>query len=267
MTKPSTKIHHSLPEQTKTDINLLKTALRYRYHTQDQLYDMRVKLHELRQGSSLEKYINDFDTLAHHLELPEQQKFIISLLNKNRHFLADNHRHTTMLLPLQSANITLQIRILILSWWISCNRSVRKLVSNILESNKNRTPINILNALLIDHTTINAILWDILTREMPPMPVPHDNHHSHPPIKPKLRTKLEELTFQANTTIIVTWFKIIPCRTNSASTHLSTLIISTIHTHHPSTYPTHTTHPHASLSTLTHPIIKLILNQSPYQPE
>ena len=35
---------------------------------------MRVKLHELRQGSSLETYINDVDTLAHHLELPKQQK-------------------------------------------------------------------------------------------------------------------------------------------------------------------------------------------------
>ena len=64
----------SLPEQTKTDINLLKAALRDRYHTQDRLYAMRVKLHELRQGSSLETYINDLDTLACHLELPEQQK-------------------------------------------------------------------------------------------------------------------------------------------------------------------------------------------------
>ena len=65
---------HSLPEQTKNDINLLKAALRDRYHTQDRLYDMRVKLHELRQSSSLETYINDLDTLARHLELPEQQK-------------------------------------------------------------------------------------------------------------------------------------------------------------------------------------------------
>ena len=39
--------HRSLPEQTKTDINLLKTALRDRYHTQDRLYDMRVKPYEL----------------------------------------------------------------------------------------------------------------------------------------------------------------------------------------------------------------------------
>ena len=43
--------YRSLPEQTKTDINLLKAALRYCYHTQDRLYGMRVKLHELRQGS------------------------------------------------------------------------------------------------------------------------------------------------------------------------------------------------------------------------
>ena len=73
----------SLPEQTKTNINLLKAALRDRYHTQDRLYDMRVKLHELRQGSSLETYINDLDTLARHLELPEQQKihyFILGVL-------------------------------------------------------------------------------------------------------------------------------------------------------------------------------------------
>ena len=46
---------------------------------------MRVKLHELRQGSSLETYINDLDTLARHLELPEQQKihyFIFGLKPK-----------------------------------------------------------------------------------------------------------------------------------------------------------------------------------------
>ena len=52
---------------------------------QDRLYDMRVKLHELRHRSSLEMYINDLDTLAHHLELPEQQKihyFIFGLKPK-----------------------------------------------------------------------------------------------------------------------------------------------------------------------------------------
>ena len=46
---------------------------------------MRVKLHKLRQWSSLETYINDLDTLAHHLELPELQKihyFIFGLKPK-----------------------------------------------------------------------------------------------------------------------------------------------------------------------------------------
>ena len=66
--------YRSLPDQTKTDINLLKAALRGRYHTQDRIYDMPVKLHESRQGSWLETCINDLDTLARHLELPEQQK-------------------------------------------------------------------------------------------------------------------------------------------------------------------------------------------------
>ena len=75
--------YRSLPEQTKTDVNLLKAALRDRYHTQDRLYDMRVKLHELRQGSSLETYINDLDTLARHLELPEQQKIHYSSLGSS----------------------------------------------------------------------------------------------------------------------------------------------------------------------------------------
>ena len=77
--------YHSLLDQAKTDINLLKANLRDRYHTQDQLCDMRVKLHELRQGSSLETYINNLDTLARHLELPKQQKihyFIFGLKSK-----------------------------------------------------------------------------------------------------------------------------------------------------------------------------------------
>ena len=46
---------------------------------------MGVKLHKLRQGSSIETYINDLDTLARHLELPEQQKihyFIFGLKPK-----------------------------------------------------------------------------------------------------------------------------------------------------------------------------------------
>ena len=37
---------------------------------------MRVKLHELRQGSSLATYINDLDTIARHLELTKQQKIL-----------------------------------------------------------------------------------------------------------------------------------------------------------------------------------------------
>ena len=65
-------------------------------------------------------------------------------------------------------------------------------------------PINILNALPIDHTSINAVLWDILTGEMPPVPVPQDDHYFHPPIKPTTSIKLEGLTFPANATIIVT---------------------------------------------------------------
>ena len=82
--------YHALPEQTKTDINLLKAALRDRYHTQDRLYNMRVKLHELRQVSSLETYVNDLDTLTRHLELAEQQKihyFIFGLKPKLRQAL------------------------------------------------------------------------------------------------------------------------------------------------------------------------------------
>ena len=46
---------------------------------------MRVKLHELRQGSSLEAYINDFYNLACHLQLTEQLKihyFIFGLKAK-----------------------------------------------------------------------------------------------------------------------------------------------------------------------------------------
>ena len=78
--------YRSLPEQTKGNIELLKTALRDRYHTQDRLYDMRVKLHNLKQGSSLEEYINDLDNLARHLELPEQQK-IYYLIFRLKHKL------------------------------------------------------------------------------------------------------------------------------------------------------------------------------------
>ena len=78
-------LYRSLPDQTKTDINLSKAALQDRYHTQDRLYDMRVNLHKLRQGSSLESYINKINNIAHYLELPEQRKihyFIFGLKPK-----------------------------------------------------------------------------------------------------------------------------------------------------------------------------------------
>ena len=134
--------YRSLPDQTKADINLLKAALRDRYHTQDRLYDMRVKLHELRQGSSLETYINDLDTFARHLELPEQQKihyFIFGIkpklkqailirqpptyddavtFTKRKHHFADTDSDTQLV--------------------ASYKTFVRKLVSNTLESNRNR---------------------------------------------------------------------------------------------------------------------------------
>ena len=53
--------------------------------TQDHLYDMRVKLHEIKQWSSLEVYINGLDNFPRHLELPKQQKihyFIFGLKSK-----------------------------------------------------------------------------------------------------------------------------------------------------------------------------------------
>ena len=68
-------------------------------------------------------------------------------------------------------------------------------------------PINTPNTLPTDHRLIDTILWAILTREMPPTPILHDKHHSHPPLKPTTSTKLEDLIFQAKTTIIVTSFK------------------------------------------------------------
>ena len=109
---------------------------------------MHVKLHELRQGSSVETYVNDLDTLARHLELPEQKKihyFIFGLkpklkqallirqlqtyddavtFAKRKHHFADTNldTHTTQI-------------------WTSCKRYVRNLVSNILESNENRTQL------------------------------------------------------------------------------------------------------------------------------
>ena len=80
----------------------------------------------------------------------------------------------------------------------------------------NRPQINILNALPKDHTPIDTILWAIVTRQMPPTPIPHDDHHSHLPINTTTSTKLKNLTFQAKTTIIVMPFNIMLCRTNSA---------------------------------------------------
>ena len=35
---------------------------------------MRIKMQGLKQGSSLEEYINDLDNLIRHVQLPEQQK-------------------------------------------------------------------------------------------------------------------------------------------------------------------------------------------------
>ena len=68
-------------------------------------------------------------------------------------------------------------------------------------------PINTPNTLPTDHRPIDTILWAILTREMPPTPILHNKHHSHPPLKPTASTKLEDLIFQVKTTIIVTPFK------------------------------------------------------------
>ena len=65
--------YHSLPNQTKANVDL-KNVLQQLNHTQDDLYNMLVKLQELKQGSSLEAYINDLDNLSRHLQLPKQQK-------------------------------------------------------------------------------------------------------------------------------------------------------------------------------------------------
>ena len=75
----------------------MKVALRDRDHTQDRLYHMRVKSHKLRQGSSLETYINDLDTLARHLELPKKQKihyFIFGIKPKLKQTLLIRQSHT-----------------------------------------------------------------------------------------------------------------------------------------------------------------------------
>ena len=73
MTQPWIFIAHYQSKQKLTSTLwrlLYKIATTRRTAT----YDMGVKLHKLRQGSSIERYINDLDTLARHLELPEQQK-------------------------------------------------------------------------------------------------------------------------------------------------------------------------------------------------
>ena len=342
--------YRSLPDQTKADINLLKAALRDRYHTQDRLYDMHVKLHELRQGSSLETYISDLDTLARHLELPEQQKihyFIFGLtpklkqallirqpqtyedavtFAKRKHHFPDtdsdtqlmdllqkirkeislkhtgikqepysapvqnthtnhlqqgisqlqtdiqnlkesvNRPHTQYAAPLDTNPITLQQQLAKMKENIKklqqtkrpnayptpagnyrsfrttdglviCRRYhqvghfARACLANLppprapthyqnhqhnyvppatsqhprssYALNSPLPPINILNALPIDHQPIAIILWDILTHKMPSIPIPHGDQRLSPPITPTTDTKLEGLTSQANLTIII----------------------------------------------------------------
>ena len=63
-----------MPDHTKAKVDLFKNAIRDRYYTQDRLYDMGVKMQEWRRGSSLKAYINVFDNLARHLQLPKQLK-------------------------------------------------------------------------------------------------------------------------------------------------------------------------------------------------
>ena len=77
-------------------------------------------------------------------------------------------------------------------------------------------PINILNVLSIDQTSIDTILWDTLTHKMLSIPIPHGDHHFHPLIEPTTTTKIEGLTSQVNKKIIVTRFKIMLYRTDSA---------------------------------------------------
>ena len=81
---------------------------------------MCLKLHELRQGSSLETYINNLNALARNLELPEQQKihyFIFGLKPKLKQALIIRQPQTSMmLLPIcKVEDTTLQTPILILS--------------------------------------------------------------------------------------------------------------------------------------------------------
>ena len=81
----------------------------------------------------------------------------------------------------------------------------------------NTPPVNILDVLPVDQTPIDMILWDILTHKMPYIPIPHGHHRFHQPIEPATSTNRKGLTSQANKTIIVTLFKFMLYRTNSAS--------------------------------------------------
>ena len=81
----------------------------------------------------------------------------------------------------------------------------------------NTPPVNILDVLPVDQTPIDMILWDILTHKMPYIPIPHEHNRFHQPIEPATSTKRKGLTSQANKTIIVTLFKFMLYRTNSAS--------------------------------------------------
>lgn len=75
---------------------------------------MRIKMQGLKKGSSLEEYINDFDNLIRHVQLPEQQKicyFIFGLrfILKQVLLIPQSQSNMTMQLHLQNGNITLQI--------------------------------------------------------------------------------------------------------------------------------------------------------------
>ena len=61
------------------------------------------------------------------------------------------------------------------------------------------SPINIPNALAMDHISIDTILWTILTRQMSPTPILRDDHRAHPPIKLTASARLEGLIFLVKT--------------------------------------------------------------------
>ena len=61
---------------------------------------------------------------------------------------------------------------------------------------------NIPNALPIDHTPIDIILWVNVTCEMPPTPIPLEDHRFRLLIIPTTITKLEGQIFQAKTIIV-----------------------------------------------------------------